>query len=185
MFLLKINNNLLLCFSIIVHDESQHWHLRFVQLNFDVLKKLYNWNMVKGLSSINHPNQVCGDCILGKNLKAPFLSENLARATEPLELVYKDLCEMRHSSNRYFLTFIDDYNRKFWVYFLKEKSYAFNIFCQFKSFTEKQNGYYLKVLRSDGGGKYFSSQFNQFGSNMSSIIKARLALASAEQYYWK
>ena len=113
MFLLKINNNLLLCFSIIVHDESQHWHLRFVQLNFDVLKKLYNWNMVKGLSSINHPNQVCGDCILGKNLKAPFLSENLARATEPLELVYKDLCEMRHSSNRYFLTFIDDYNRKF------------------------------------------------------------------------
>jgi len=50
---------------------------------------------------------------LGKNPKDPFLSENLVRATEPFELVHKDLCEMGHPSNRYIITFIDDYNRKF------------------------------------------------------------------------
>ena len=62
----------------------------------------------------------------------------------------------------YFLTFIDDYSRKTWVYFLKQKNEVFDLFRQFKNLVEKQSGYYIKVLRTDRGGEYISREFFNF-----------------------
>jgi transposase InsO family protein len=64
--------------------------------------------------------------------------------------------------NRYFITFIDDFSHKTWVYFLKKKSEAFAIFKKFKVFIEKKSGFYIKVLRSDRGGEFISAAFNSF-----------------------
>lgn len=44
---------------------------------------------------------------------------------------------------KYFIFFIDDYSRKSWVYFLKQKSEAFVAFKNFKALVEK-NGYEIK-----------------------------------------
>ena len=65
-------------------------------------------------------------------------------------------------SSRYFLTFIDDYSRKMWVYFLEEKSQVFDIFKNFKAYVEKESGFSLKILRSDRGGEYMSEKFESF-----------------------
>ena len=50
----------------------------------------------------------------------------------PLEIVHSDICGPMQTSSiggcNYFLTFIDDYSRKTWVYFLKNKSDAFSCF---------------------------------------------------------
>ena len=54
------------------------------------------------------------------------------------------------------LTFIDDYTRKTWVYFLKLKSEVLEKFCHFKALVEKQSGKHIKVLRTDRGGEYIS-----------------------------
>ena len=47
----------------------------------------------------------------------------------------------------YFVTFIDDYNRKAWVYFMKAKSKVFGYFQEFKAMVEgqvcKSNAYNL------------------------------------------
>ena len=59
----------------------------------------------------------------------------------------------------YFMTFIDDFSRRTWVYFLKNKSEAFNKFLKFKAQAEKECGHYVKVLRSDRGGEYTSNAF--------------------------
>ena len=61
--------------------------------------------------------------------------------------------------NTYFLTFIDDFTRKTWIYILKHKYDAFGCFQQFKSLVEKQSGYYIKVLRTNKGGEYVSTYF--------------------------
>ena len=61
-----------------------------------------------------------------------------------------------------FLTFIDDYSRKTWVYFLKRKSEVFDIFKEFKILVERQSGHYIKVLRSDQGGEFTSDLFEKF-----------------------
>eukprot|EP01018_Ginkgo_biloba_P013593 Gb_33655 [translate_table: standard] len=63
---------------------------------------------------------------------------------------------------RYFLTFIDDYSRKVWIYPLREKSQTFAVFKQFKELVERQTGLKLKVLRSDNGGECTSKEFNQY-----------------------
>ena len=42
-----------------------------------------------------------------------------------------------NSKKRYFISFIDDYSRKVWIYFLVEKSEAFTIFKNYKNLIEK------------------------------------------------
>ena len=67
--------------------------------------------------------------------------------------------------NRYFLLFIDDFSRKTWVYFLKEKLEVFNAFKKFKVLVEKQSGYYIKAMRSDRGDEFISKEFKDFFEN--------------------
>ena len=54
----------------------------------------------------------------------------------------------------YFMTFIDDYSRKVWVYFLKHKDEALSVFKTFVTLVENQSGKKLKCLRTDNGGEY-------------------------------
>jgi transposase InsO family protein len=90
------------------------------------------------------------------------MSQNLA----PLELVHSDLCEMNgiltKGGKRYFLTFIDDSTRFCYVYLLKTKDEAFNYFKTYKAEVENQLERKIKRLRSDRGGEYFSSVFDEF-----------------------
>jgi hypothetical protein len=48
---------------------------------------------------------------------------------------------------KYFVTFIDDFSRKIWVYFLKNKSDVFAIFKQFKAMVENESGQHIKVFK--------------------------------------
>ena len=64
--------------------------------------------------------------------------------------------------SRYFLLFVDDFNRKMWVYFLKKKSYAFTVFQKFKPLVEKEFGKSIITLRSNNGGEFCSNAFSSF-----------------------
>jgi hypothetical protein len=57
---------------------------------------------------------------------------------------------------------IDDYSRITWVAFLKEKYEAFEKFKKFKALTDNQIGKRLKAVRSNRGGEFMSSDFNEF-----------------------
>jgi len=59
----------------------------------------------------------------------------------------------------YFLTFIDDYSREIWVYFLQEKAEVFSHFLEFKALVEKQSGLKILTLRTDTGGENRSNEF--------------------------
>ena len=63
---------------------------------------------------------------------------------------------------KYALTFIDDFSRYCWVYFLKHKSEVFGLFKVFKDLVENQSGRKIKVLRSNNGGEYVKSDFIQY-----------------------
>lgn len=86
-----------------------------------------------------------------------------------MELVHTNLCgPMRtpsQSQNKYFILFIDDLSRMTWVYFLKEKSEAFEIFKKFILLVENQSGKKLKTLRSDRGTEFNSKKFDEFCKN--------------------
>lgn len=123
-------------------------------------------NIVKGMPNINLQNQVCEGCALGKHQRDSFPVGKAWRESQPLELIYSDLYGSMHTTsiggNHYFLTFIDDYSRKTWIYFLKEKSEVFGCFKVFKVLVEKQSGFMVKTLCSDRGGEYMSHEFENF-----------------------
>ena len=54
---------------------------------------------------------------------------------------------------RYFITFIDDYSRKTCVYFLKEKSKAFNVYKSLKVCVEIETGRAIKNHLIDHEGE--------------------------------
>jgi len=113
---------------------------------------------------VNDPNQLCEACIFGKNHEIPFVKDPW-RAKFPLELVHIDVCgPMNISSvgcNKYFLTFIDDFSRKTWIYLLKSKDEVFHSFKIFKAFVERESDRLIKMVRSDGGGEYKSNKFKR------------------------
>ena len=84
-------------------------------------------------------------------------------SSTPLHLVHNDLCGpfpvVSFSGSKYFLTFINDYSRCTWVYFLKLKSEVFDMFLAYKALVEKQFGQHIIKLRSDNGGEYVNNKF--------------------------
>ena len=48
------------------------------------------------------------------------------------------------------------------IYFMKNKSDVFYYFKRFKNQVEKEVDACIKVLRSDGGGEYFSHEFTNY-----------------------
>jgi len=97
--------------------------------------------------------------------------------------VHSDLCgPINPTSNggkRYIITFIDDFSRKIWVYFLQEKSEAFASFKHFKALAEKEVGLPIKILRTDRGGEYNSLEFTEFCKDHG--IKRQLTAAFTPQ----
>jgi hypothetical protein len=92
----------------------------------------------------------CEGCILGKQHKHSFPKDGATRATKVLEIVHSDICgpmkNMSLDGARYFLTFIDEFSRKMWVYPLKAKSECFERFKEFKALAEKEVESHIKVL---------------------------------------
>ena len=66
---------------------------------------------------------------------------------------------------RYMVTFVDDYSRKVWVYFLNNKSDVFLTFKQWKVLIEKQTGKQVKWLRTVNGLEFCNDEFNEFCKN--------------------
>jgi transposase InsO family protein len=66
------------------------------------------------------------------------------------------------SGYEYYVTFIDDYSRKTWIYFMKINDKVFSQFQEFKALVENQEGRKIKTLRSDNGGEYTSKAFKDF-----------------------
>ena len=148
------------------NDPAWLWHFRYGHLNFNGLRTLHQKQMVTGLPMITPPSTVCEDCVVGKQHRVPFPKGQAWRAKIELELVHSDLCgpidPPSNGGKRYFITFIDDFSRKTWVYVLQEKSAAFLAFKNFKALVEKEVGKNIKTLRTDRGGEYNSREFTSF-----------------------
>ena len=70
--------------------------------------------------------------------------------------------ELSLGGSQYFVTFIDDFSRKVWVYFIKQKFEIFATFKIWKAKVENLIGRKIKYLRSDNGTEYTDSQFQKF-----------------------
>ena len=63
------------------------------------------------------------------------------------------------NGSRYLLTFIDDFSRYTWIFFLKKKSKVCEKISELKALIENASGLKIEILRSDNGGDYVSNEF--------------------------
>jgi transposase InsO family protein len=122
--------------------------------------------MVTRIPLLPKIKEICEPCILGKHQRTTIPKVSTSSTNRILEIVHSDLCgPLPHRSmtrSRYILTFIDDYSRRPWVYFLAVKSETFDLFKSFKSMVEKKTNQKVSCFRTDHGGKYLSLEFNTF-----------------------
>ncbi|GBP26795.1 Retrovirus-related Pol polyprotein from transposon TNT 1-94 [Eumeta japonica] len=63
---------------------------------------------------------------------------------------------------KYFLTFLDDYSKKVFVYILNKKTKILSKFKEFKTEVENQSECKLKCIRTDNGLEYVNKPFSDF-----------------------
>ena len=79
---------------------------------------------------------VCRGCTLGKYTKTVFLSSD-NKSEGALELIHSDLCGPMSfallTGFEYYITFINDFSRKTWIYFLSSKK-SMEVLLRFQEF---------------------------------------------------
>jgi hypothetical protein len=89
---------------------------------------MHNKGMVEDFPTCNLEVDFCEHCIYGKQSQVRFPSR-ATRENGVLELVHSDV--FGHFSvpslggSLYYVSFIDDFSRKTWIYFLRKKSEVF------------------------------------------------------------
>jgi hypothetical protein len=121
-----------------IENSCELWHRRLAHINYKALP--YICKVVIGLPELKGDHKgVCNGCAQGKNIKNPFPKRD-NKTEGVLELIHSDVCGPIPSSSIseyvYYVSFIDDYSRKTWIYFLKTKDEVFNKFKEFKALIE-------------------------------------------------
>lgn len=154
------------CFKATSEDTTDLWHRRFGHLGHKSLRTLQYKKMVKGLPQLNTTSELCTNCMVGKQHRDTIPKKSQWRASQRLQLIHADICgpitPTSNSNKRYFVSLIDDFSRKIWIYFLAAKSEAFTIFKNYKSLVEKEIGTFICCLRTDRGGEFTSQELNDF-----------------------
>ena len=121
--------------------------------------------MSEGLLAFADHLPNCHACQYGKQKWRPF-PKSTWRATHKLHLIHTDVSSPQRTvslvGSQYYMVFIDDFTRLYWIFFLKFKSKVARVFWKFKKMVENQSGCKIQVLRSDNGKEYASKEFNLF-----------------------
>jgi hypothetical protein len=62
----------------------------------------------------------------------------------------------------YYVSFIDDFSRNTWIYFLIKKSKVFDRFKEFKALVKNQTKKIIKVPRTENGREFCENEFEEF-----------------------
>ena len=111
-------------------EPSELWHRRLAHVHYTVLPIASK--DIEGIPKIQAKDDgVCKGCAKGKNTKKTIPSSE-SKAKGILEIIHSNVCGPMSSSSlrgyAYYLSFIDDFSRKTWVYFMKRKDEVFSKF---------------------------------------------------------
>ena len=141
-------------------DSSSLWHMRLGHVGNKALQNLIKQGVLKGAKSGRI--DFCEHCVLGKQTKVKF-GTAIHQTKGILDYVHSDVWGPTKNESlggkRWFVSFIDDFSRRSWIYTMKHKHEVLDIFLEWKNMVERKTGKKVKVLRSDNGGEYTSDPF--------------------------
>ena len=160
-------------------NDTFMWHRRLKHLSFQALHHLSTSTAARGIPNLPLIKTPCEQCHMGKQFQKSTPKKSITRAAAPLELLHDELCRpiSRPSIGKaqYFMNITDDFSRKTWLFFLKNKNEALPRFKEFVTVIEQQTWLKVKWLRSDRGVEYTSNDFNAFCKDK--VILRQLTMA--------
>lgn len=146
-----------------IEREYVKWHKKLIHPHFESLIKMKDKLGIKGIPS---KSLQCASCAIARMQAVPYPLSN-SRTTGPLQLIHSDISGKISISNphgyRYFGTFVDDYSRFRYVFFLKKKSDLKEAYFEFERWCKRKlPGTPIRKLRSDNGGEYIDGSFVQY-----------------------
>ncbi|KAK2972307.1 hypothetical protein RJ640_014365 [Escallonia rubra] len=134
-------------------------HCRLGHPSLPVLKKLCP--QFHDISSVD-----CESCHFAKHHRSSLSPRVNKRVEFAFELVHSDVwgpCPILSKSGfRYFVTFVDDFSRMTWIYFMKNRSEVFAHFSAFCAEIKTQFNVHVHILRSDNAKEYMSGSFQNY-----------------------
>jgi hypothetical protein len=155
------------CLILQSSSELWKWHRRLGHLSFDLLCRLSELGLLRGLPLLKFESDlVYAPCCHGKMITASHSPVNTVMTEHPGPLLYMDTVgPSRVRSMRgkwYVLVIVDDYSRYSWAFFLERKD---EVFEYFQSLTLRLNNEYpncLKDIRSDNETEFRNASFDEF-----------------------
>lgn len=121
-------------------NKFEMCHNRMGHRNGESLKQLQQTGNVTGMQTFSSFELKCTACIQGKQTRLLVPKKLVKSTSHCLELIHSDICgPMRTESlskSLYFISFIDDYSRKIYVYLIRKKSEVLDKFKHFKNCVE-------------------------------------------------
>ncbi len=122
-----------------VSPSFERWHGRLGHASKPIVLKIISQNKLP-CSSKSPSESVCDACLQAKCHQFPF-PKSSSVSSNPLDLIHSDVWGPASDSvgaKRYYVSFIDDYSKFVWIYFLKFKSEVFEKFHDFQNMVERQ-----------------------------------------------
>ena len=149
---------------VVYGEKTMLCHQRLKHIGEKGLRILHGKGMVEGMSNSSLDFDFCENCVYGKQNHVSFPSGG-KRAKQILELMHSDVFGLVKvpslGKSMYYVSFIDDFSRNTWIYFLKKKFEVFDRFKEFKALVETQTKKKIKVLRTNNGGEFCSKEFEE------------------------
>jgi transposase InsO family protein len=121
--------------------------------------------MVEGMSDFSLDFNFYEHCIYGKHYHVRFSS--ISTITKNiLEFVHNDVFGLIPITSLgkyvYYGSFINDFSRNTWIYFLRKKSKVLGKFQEFKALMENYTETKIKVLMTYNGGEFHMNELEEF-----------------------
>ncbi|KAE8675530.1 Chromomethylase 1, putative isoform 4 [Hibiscus syriacus] len=149
----------------LVSYSTMLWHQKLGHMSEQGMKVLVEQKLLLGLIKVLlHLRE---HCITSKQHRLKFNTSN-SRGKGVLELVHYDVWQapvISLGGAKYFVSFIDDYSMRCWVYPIKKKSDVFSTFKNFKERVELDSGNKIKCFKTDNGGEYTKDKLQRKEDN--------------------
>ncbi|BBH01937.1 hypothetical protein Prudu_012349, partial [Prunus dulcis] len=133
-----------------IADTTRLWHMRLGHAGEKALQGLVKQGLLKGAKACKL--EFCEHCVLGKQTRVKF-GTAIHHTKGILDYVHTDVWGPSKNASwggsHYFVSFVDDFSRRIWVYTMKRKDEVLKIFLKWKKMIETQSGRKIKTLRSD------------------------------------
>jgi hypothetical protein len=143
-------------------EKTMMWHKKLGHMSKKGLKILSDQKLLLALTKVTLP--FYEHYVTSKQHRLKF-GTSTTKSKCILDLIHSDVWQapvISLGGARYFVSFIDDFSRRCWVYLIRRKVDVLAVFKTFKARVELESEKKIKCLMTDNGGEYTSDEFDNF-----------------------